>query len=216
MEQKQSENTPLQDSLEFLGQAVAAWDPDRAPGVEDMLAGLRELQVHFDPRKARLSSALCTSSMRLLEEIHAYRAVGPEAAIEIVRQLFEHLKTSLESAPPPGANTTFRTLPTRVTLGVAGQPASSSLSLKLADELRLGELMVRMAMLSQEDCDRVLRAQAESRSPRKRFGELCVELGFASPETIESALRLQQRMRGSPQAALPQEQDSDPWGQRPL
>ncbi len=210
-----SENTPLDDALEFLGRAVAAWDPDRAPGVEDMLAGLRELQIHFDPRRARLSSTLCTSSMRLLEELRAQGSVGLEPAVEVVRQLFEQLRISLESAPSPVAATPFRTLPSsRPTLGSAGQPAAPSLSLKLADELRLGELMVRMAMLSQEDCDRVLRAQAESRNPRKRFGELCVELGFASQETIDSALRLQQRMRGGPQPALPQ--DSDPWGQRPL
>ena len=59
----------LESSLEALTSKIDDWDPDAGHGVDEILHALKELQLRFDPRKDRLSSALCVTSMKLLEEI---------------------------------------------------------------------------------------------------------------------------------------------------
>ena len=177
---------------------------------------LRELQLRFDPRRDRLAAALCVTSMRLLEELEQEGRIGPEAAVSVVGELSLGLKESLTtraSAPTvrPGSRHAMVTLKT-------AEPKTGGLSLSLAvdsvKQQRLGELMVRMNMLTQEQVDRVLEAQSEG-EPRKLFGEVAVELGYASEWTIENALRLQARGRGeTPEGQSGQA--GDPWGNSPL
>ena len=47
-----------EQALEAFTQAIEAWDPDTAPGVDAMLDALRDLHLKFDPRKDRASAAM--------------------------------------------------------------------------------------------------------------------------------------------------------------
>ena len=203
----------LETSLDYVTQAVQSWDPELNPDVQPLLEALRALQLRFDPRKDRLSSALCVTSMKLLEQIAAAGSVGPAAAVSVVGELTRGLSESLSTAQAapavrPGAPGNMVTLQ-------ASEPKSSGLSLSIGsvEDQKIGELMVRMNMLSQEQVDQVLEAQSKG-EPRKLFGEVAIELGFASEWTVDNALRLQQRGRGEKPAA--EASGGDPWGNSPL
>lgn len=207
------EPSTLESALETFTRALAAWDPDAGGDVSGMLAGLRELQLKFDPRKDRVSAVLCTTGMRLLEELKARGSIGPEAAVAAVGELAHGLRETLSSSAPsaapalrPGSRGPTLTLSAPTTGGL-------SLSMRTVENQKLGELMVRMGMLTQAQADAVLAAQQAQAEPRSRFGELAVELGFVSHATVESALRLQTRGRG---AVPPPKADDDPWGGSPL
>lgn len=206
----------LASALDGLTASIQAWDPDRNPHVGPLLDALRELQLRFDPRRDRLAASLCVTSMRLLEEVERQGRIGPEAAVSVVGELSLGLKETLStaSAAPavrPGSRHAMVTLK-------SAEPKSGGLSLSLAvdsvKQQKLGELMVRMNMLTQEQVDRVLEVQAKSQ-PRKRFGEVAMELGYASEWTVENALRLQARGRGELPTG-PSAQAGDPWGSSPL
>ena len=207
------EPTPLEAALDSFTRALAAWDPDSGGAVDGMLAGLRELQLKFDPRKDRVSAALCTGAMRLLEELEARGSIGPEAAVAAVGELAHGLRETLSSAAPaaapalrPGARGPTLTLSAPSTGGL-------SLSMRTVENQKLGELMKSLGMLTPDQVDAILAAQHAQAEPRSRFGELAVELGFVSQATVDSALRLQSRGRG---AVPPPKVDNDPWGGSPL
>jgi hypothetical protein len=207
------EKPPLETALDAFTQALAAWDPDRGGDLGAMLAGLRELQLKFDPRRDRVSAAMCTTGMRLLEELRARGSIGPTAAVAAIGELAHGLRETLSNASPaaapairPGARGPTLTLSAPSTGGL-------SLSMRTVENQKLGELMLRMNMLTQEQVDAILAAQKAQAEPRSRFGELAVELGFVSQATVESALRLQARGRGE---TPPPKLAEDPWGGSPL
>ncbi len=68
--------------------------------------------------------------------------------------------------------------------------AADNPSLQLVNHRKLGEILVTMAMISQEDLDRALRAQ---KANGKRLGEVLVSMGLLSKEMVESAVRLQKQ-----------------------
>jgi len=207
------EKPPLEAALDAFTQALEAWDPDAGGDVGGMLAGLRELQLKFDPRRDRVSAAMCTSGMRLLEELRARGSVGPAAAVAAVGELARGLRETLSSASPaaapavrPGARGPTLTLSAPSTGGL-------SLSMRMVENQKLGELMTRLGMLTQVQVEAILVAQNAQSEPRSRFGELAVELGFVSQATVESALRLQSRGRGATPAP---KVEHDPWGGSPM
>jgi len=207
------EKPPLDAALDAFTQSLEAWDPDSGGDVGGMLAGLRELQLKFDPRRDRVSAVLCTTGMRLLEELRARGSVGPEAAVAAVGELARGLRETLSSASPmaapavrPGARGPTLTLSAPSTGGL-------SLSMRTVENQKLGELMTRLGMLTQVQVEAILAAQKAQSEPRSRFGELAVELGFVTQATVESALRLQSRGRG---ATPPPKLEQDPWGGSPL
>lgn len=53
---------------------------------------------------------------------------------------------------------------------------------------RLGELLIELGYLSPADLARVLRAQGDSKGPRKPIGLICVEMGFLSQERLHLIL----------------------------
>lgn len=207
------EKPPLEAALESFTQALEAWDPDAGGDVGGMLAGLRELQLKFDPRRDRVSAAMCTTGMRLLEELRARGSVGPEAAVAAIGELARGLRETLSSASPaaapalrPGARGPTLTLSAPTTGGL-------SLSMRTVENQKLGELMTRLGMLTAAQVEAILAEQNAQSEPRSRFGEIAVELGFVSQATVESALRLQARGRG---AAPAPKVEHDPWGGSPL
>lgn len=207
------EKPPLEAALDAFTQALETWDPDTGGDLGGMLAGLRELQLKFDPRRDRVSAAMCTTGMRLLEELRARGSVGPEAAVAAIGELAHGLRETLASASPmaapairPGARGPTLTLSAPSTGGL-------SLSMRTVENQKLGELMTRLGMLTQVQVDAILTAQKTQAEPRSRFGEIAVELGFVSEATVESALRLQARGRG---ATPPPKLADDPWGGSPL
>jgi len=212
MSDSQDVPTTLDAALDLLTRAVQAWDPEHHPELDPLLAALRGLQLRFDPRKERLSAALCVTSMKLLEQIAARGQVGPEAAVSVVGELTQGLREALSAAAAapavrPGSRRDM------VTLQAASRSSGLSLAVDSVQSQRLGELMVRMNMLTQEQVDQILAVQSRT-EPHKLFGELAMELGYASEWTVDNALRLQARGRGEVPAG--ESGAGDPWGRSPL
>jgi hypothetical protein len=204
--------TTLASALELLSRVLQAWDPDKNPDVKPALEALRAVQLRFDPRKDRLSASLCVTSMKLLELIAARGQIGPAAAVAVVGELTQGLRESLEAstaspAVRPGSHRNM------INLQPSDKPGGLSLAVGSVKSQQIGELMVRMNMLTQEQVDRILAVQAESVA-RKHFGEIAIELGYASEWTVNNALRLQQRGRG--ETPMAPASGGDPWGNSPL
>jgi hypothetical protein len=206
------QKSPLESALERFTKTLEAWDPDDGR-VDGLLASLRELHLRFDPRKDRVSAALCVTGMKLLEELRAHGSVGPEATVAAVGELAHGLRAALSADAPanapalrPGARGPMLTL---------SGPSSGglSLSMRTVENQKLGSLMTKLGMLTAEQVQSVLDAQAAQKEPRMRFGELAVQMGLLSAAAVESALRLQARGRGETPAP---KQDNDPWGGSPL
>ena len=155
-------------------------------------------------------------SMRLLEEVCTHGSVRPTAAVDVVRDLAEQMSHVLKTVPET-TEATFRMLPNAKPAAIESKsetPNSGGLPLRLVDDLRIGEMMVKMSIITQEQCDRVLRAQAGALGNRKRFGDLCVELGILSKEAAYNAIRMQHRESGK--TSRDNRTGSDAWGDRPL
>lgn len=201
--------TPLDSALDALTASIEAWNPDENAGVDGILADLKELHLRFDPRKERLSSALCVTCMKLLEEIQGHGQVRTEAAVGAVGELALGLKESLEGAAAvPTRSSAQRPF---VTLETSGQSSGLSLAIDTVPQGELDELMVKMGYVTREQADRA--REVRDSSPDKPFEQIFVELGFASEATVESAVRIQARTRGE----IPEPGgDRDPWGNSPL
>jgi len=216
MQPNPADKTPLERSLEALARALERWDPDTGGDVTPLLLALRELDLRFDPRKDRLSSALCVTSMKLLEEVSAHGAVGPEAAVKAVGELARGLRETLAThaapvaaGPAPAATRGGPTL----TLRAPGSGSGLSLALPSTEGQSLGELMLRLNMLTREQHQQVLDTNAAAAHDDALYGQVAIELGFTSPAVIESAQRLQSRGRG---VTPPPKPSDDPWGDSPL
>ena len=94
------EKTPLEAALESFTHALAAWDPLEGGDVDDMLLGLRELQLKFDPRRDRISAAMCVTCMKLLEALRTHGAVRANEVISAVSELAGGLRRSLVQTGP--------------------------------------------------------------------------------------------------------------------
>jgi len=208
-----SESSSLESTLDLLSRELARWEPEHASSLEESTTALRELMLHFDPRQERVAATLCAVGLTLLEAVDERGSVAPETAVgavgELSRGLRDALAHRLSSAPARrGAHGN------EVVLSLSSERSSGvSLSLGQVDQ-PIGQVLVKMGVMTQEQVDHVLETQAESDAdPRPRFGEVAVELGYISESHVESALRLQTRARGDePEPATP----TDPWGHSPL
>ena len=208
-----AEADPIQSALDTLEQSVAAWDPDEGGDVSAMIGAVRELFLGFDPRKDRVAAALAVVAMKLLEEVQSCGSVRSSAAVAAVGELTSGLRESfreMNAAGPvsPGAGRGAN----EVLLSAPKQGAGLSLSLGVEKGGRLGEVMVQMRLLTQEQVDAVLAVQAEEGEELRLFGEIAVERGFVSQVLVDNALRMQARTRGETPDAAP----GDPWGSSPL
>lgn len=206
--------TELELALDSFTHAVEAWDPDTCPGVDSILDALRALHLKFDPRKDRVSAAMCMTSMKLLETLQVSGSIGCAEAVGAIGELSFGLREALAQTSAPASRPTPRD--SMVMLGGAtAAPASSGLSLAIGgiQEQTLDEVMVGMSMLTREQADHVLQVQSEGEDPARPFGEIAMELGYASEMSVESALRLQTRAHGQ----VPDQQaPNDAWGNSPL
>jgi len=199
-----SDTPTLETALGELTSAIESWDPDEAPSVGPILAALKELQVHFDPRSDRLSASLCVTCMKLLEELQGHGQVGREAAVGVVGELALGLKESLHTAAAaPQRPSTARPF---VTLKSSGASTGLSLALDKVGDGELDAVMLKMGFVTREQADKA-RAIHKAK-PDKPFEEIFRELGYASDATIEKAQRLLSRTRGQ----LPPPGPQDAWG----
>ena len=210
----QTPKTDLELALDSFTQAVEAWDPDTCPGLDSVLEALRGLHLRFDPRKDRVSAAMCMTSMKLLETLQVSGSVGCSEAMGAIGELSFGLREALSQS----AAATSRPTPRDSMLMLGGEssaPSTSGLSLAIGgvQEQTLDEVMVGMSMLTREQADHALEVQREGEDPERPLGEILLELGYASEMTVESALRLQSRARGD----VPEQQaPTDAWGNSPL
>ena len=207
------EPNPVESILETLNTSLTAWDPDQAPSLEDATNALRELMVHFDPRKDRTAASLCAVSLTLLEAVDQHGSVGAGEAVGATLELSRGLRDALQhqiAAALPGRSGAHGD---EIVLSLSKEPVGMSLSMGQVDQ-PIGQVLVTMGVLSDDQVDEVLRQQSEQEGEeRQLFGEIAVELGYATESHIESALRLQARARG--QAPEPVT-ERDPWGNSPL
>jgi hypothetical protein len=214
MEPAPAAKTPLEMSMDALTRALEKWDPDTGGDVSTLLVALRELDLRFDPRRDRLSAALCVTSMKLLESIAAKGSVDAAGAVGAVSELARGLRETLtqSAAVPTGTVPANRSGPT-ITLKAPLSSTGLSLSMRSVENRSIGELMMSLNMLSAAQHAEILKKNPAASRDEGVYGQVAVELGYATPALIESAQRLQSRSRGATPA--PKSGD-DPWGDRPL
>ena len=208
----------IERALEAFTQAIDSWDPDTAPGVEGMLGALRDLHLKFDPRKDRVSAAMCMTSMKLLESLQRCGSIGFADAVGALGELSHGLRETLANPEALGSGGRPTPAGSMVMLGGSSSESSSSgggLSLAIGGtrEQSLTEIMVSMNMLTQAQADHALEFQGQAENSERPMGELLIELGYASEMTVESAQRLHARANGE----VPEPQEpGDLWGNSPL
>ena len=204
-----SDTRTLESALDELTSALEAWDPDGAPEVEPILSALKELHLRFDPRKERLSAALCMTCMKLLEELQGHGQIGTEGAVGAVGELARGLVESLrDAAAVPQRSSARRPF---VTLSSSGVSSGLSLAIDKVGDGGLDDVLLRMGFITREQADQA-RAVRDAK-PDKTFEQIFLELGHASEATLEKAQRLVARGRGE---APPPTLTNDPWGNSPL
>lgn len=154
--------------------------------VEDCLCGLAERIVGLIERHGHISGrqalSLVVEILGEVAEILGEQVEGEAASAEA--QAGED-SGSGEQAPRP----------------VPGE--ASRLGLRLMDNRKLGEILVSLSMLSQDQVERALKHQKAS---GRRFGETLIELGLINKAAIDSALRIQRKNHV--------ERGVDPWEQQ--
>jgi len=199
----------LEAALDALTRALAACRRGDESAAGEALAVLKDLHRRFDPRRDRVSAALCLAGVKLLEEVRARGSVGPRAATRAVDELALGLRETLLAGAHGATSTSCAALGSTLSPPAGEQTTRLRLSIESLENQHLGELMVKLGTLTPEQVEHVLSVQAEGWRQRKLFCELAIELGYTDVATVQSALRLQARGRGQPP---PPEVELDPWG----
>lgn len=177
---------------EALARFVPGSDPLNSTDLAQIARQLEDLRISLRSEGADLEEALCGLADRVLELVGRHGYIGGRQALDLILEIVEQVRTAVGGNPDDDLGTEPDALENEP-LAALGR---SNLGLRLIDQRRLGEILVSLSMLSQEQVERALRHQKVS---GRRFGETLVELGFLSEAAVDTALRLQmRRLAGGP------------------
>jgi hypothetical protein len=187
-----------------LAKEIAEFIPGCNPmDTSDLCQILREvgaLRGNLRADQAEVEDYLCGVAERLVELIERHGHISGRQAlslvVEILSQVADSMSTELQAAASDAS--TSRTAPAAAQLPTSGaaQPSraigDTRVGLRLMDQRKLGEILVSLSMLSQEQVERALKHQ---KSNGKRFGESLVELGYINKAALEATLRMQRKQK---------------------
>lgn len=196
-----------------LAKEIAEFIPGCNPlDTNDLCQILREvgaLRGNLRADHAEVEDYLCSLAERLVELIERHGHIGGRQALSMVVEIVAQIAASMSSELQAAASDAASAAQTPAT---ASQPAATGevspprtlqdtrVGLRLMDQRKLGEILVSLSMLSQEQVERTLKFQ---KSNGKRFGESLVELGYINRAALEAALRMQRKQKDA--------RPSPPW-----
>ncbi len=176
--------TQIRRSIELLTQVTQnAQLRDQSATIEAQrqFQTLRDEMAHSEhPAMVLLASV----AERMCGQIYRDEQLSGEEMKKFVIEIAEHITKELaikrEVKPALG--------------GASLSMTSSEMKLALRDGQRLGELLVKMTMLTDEQVQEALHVQ---RATGQRLGEALLQLRLLTPDMLESALRVQKTKRVS-------------------
>jgi hypothetical protein len=190
-----------------LAKEIAEFIPGCNPlDTTDLCQILREvgsLRGNLRADHAEVEDYLCSLAERLVELIERHGHIGGRQAlslvVEIVTQVAASMSSELQAAASDAAAAAgaAQGAGTSAPSNAPAAPLTPSLQstrvgLRLMDQRKLGEILVSLSMLTQEQVERTLKHQ---KSNGKRFGESLVELGYINKAALEATLRMQRKQR---------------------
>jgi hypothetical protein len=127
---------------------------------------------------------LASLGERLAGQLYKAGELSGEALGSIVGEIAEHLAKDLA----------FREDPKGAMSRTQLKMSMGEVRLALRDGQRLGELLVKMTMLTPEQVEEAVKVQ---RSSGQRLGEALLQMRLLTPDMLESALRVQKTKRGA-------------------
>ena len=175
---------------EALARFVPGCDPLNSTDLAHIARQLEDLRISLRSEGADLEEALCGLADRVLELVGRHGHIGGRQALDLILEIIEQVRTAVGGEPDDADATAELDGEEEEDDPLAVLRGGSTLGLRLIDQRRLGEILVSLSMLTQEQVERALRHQKVS---GRRFGESLVELGFLSEAAVDTALRLQAR-----------------------
>lgn len=179
---------------------IPGCNPMDSADLSQILREVGALRGNLRADQAEVEDYLCSVAERLVELVERNGHIGGRQALSLVVDILAQVVGSMSSELQAAAEESFapRSTPLGSRDAVAGGlPAAraaqdSGVGLRLMDQRKLGEILVSLSMLSQEQVERALKHQ---RSNGKRFGESLVELGYINKAALEATLRMQRKQK---------------------
>jgi hypothetical protein len=184
MHSPQQRKTEIRRSIELLTQVTQA---DKLRDNASMIEAQRQFQNLRDELSTSDQSALmllASLGERLAGQLYKAGELSGEALGSIVGEIAEHLAKDLA----------FREDPKGAMSRTQLKMSMGEVRLALRDGQRLGELLVKMTMLTPEQVEEAVKVQ---RSSGQRLGEALLQMRLLTPDMLESALRVQKTKRGA-------------------
>jgi hypothetical protein len=171
---------------ELLAQFVPGSDPLNSSDLAHIARQLEDLRISLRGEGAELEDSLCGLAERILEVLGRHGHIGGRQALDLILEIIEQIRTAVGGDPGEDPGDLVDPME-EDPVDLLGR---TSLGLRLMDQRRLGEILISLSMLNQEQVERALRHQ---RISGRRFGETLVDLGYLSEAAVDSALRIQSR-----------------------
>jgi hypothetical protein len=206
---KQTNEKSLSQAKDLM-LAIPACNPLDTSDLGQLLRQIGQLRGSLREDTAEVEDYLCGMAERLVAMIERHGHISGRQAltlvVEVVGQVVEALSIQASEDVGTDGRTGAHHGSAAARTGQAAQnapPPPSTLGLRLMDHRKIGEILVSLSMLTQDQVERALKHQ---KANGKRLGETLVELNYITKSAIESALRIQRKNQGA--------RMGDPWSNR--
>ena len=205
---KQTNEKSLSQAKDLM-QAIPACNPLDTSDLGQLLRQIGQLRGSLREDTAEVEDYLCGLAERLVAMIERHGHISGRQALTLVVEVVGQVVEALSIHASDAVGTDGRTGAHHGSAAKTGQGVQntatppSTLGLRLMDHRKIGEILVSLSMLTQDQVERALKHQ---KANGKRLGETLVELNYITKSAIESALRIQRKNQGSKMG--------DPWSNR--
>ncbi len=169
--------------IRALAEDVSRSDPLNKVFQSGVLARICELRELMDRGRAHDLAAYLDVAAHLGEYLIAMEVIGPQEICNIQARI---LRIVEESFSQNAAQVAAVIEEPETTSQI--EESGVSMPVRIIDEVRLGDILMQMKLIGQEDLDRALELQKTS---GLRIGEALLQLGSVRMEQIQDAMRVQ-------------------------
>jgi hypothetical protein len=178
------QKTEIRRAIELLSQVTSK---ENLKEQASMIEAQRQFQTLRDElAESEQASVVMLASVGERIVGHMFKESGLESSMlrKLVSEIAEHISKEVafrDGPKPPVGKTSLKM-------------RTSDLKLALRDGQRLGELLIKMTMLTPEQVEEAVKVQ---RNTGQRLGEALLQMRLLTPDMLESALRVQKTKRAS-------------------
>ena len=181
-----------------LAQTIPGCNPLDANDLGQVLQMVAGLRTSLRADQADVEDCLCGVAERIVTLIERHGHISGRQALSLVVEILGQISAILtEQVEADPSEVVQPAMPAEAEKAARAEPENKSvtgeasrLGLRLMDNRKLGEILVSLSMLKQNQVERALKHQ---KANGKRFGETLIELGFINKAAIDSALRIQRK-----------------------